>query len=129
MSRPSLPSESLRTFVTAILRSSPRLQAGLHCWRLRVDRRELRSGELRETATQPMQLFECPHFDDTAMVEHEDTRRIADRCEPVGDNERGAVLHDLVKCLQHAGFGRGVQRACRFIENQYRWIFKQGACN
>jgi hypothetical protein len=38
------------------------------------------------------------------VVEYEDTRRVADRGEPVGDNECGAVPHDLVKRRQHAGF-------------------------
>ena len=91
--------------------------AELHCWLLCLDRRELRLGELRETATLPLQLFECTQFDNAAMVEHEDACCVADRGKPVGDNEGGAISHDLIKRHQYARFGSGVERARCFIEN------------
>src|SRR4029450_9872645 len=111
-----------------ILQFSPHLRAGLLCWLLCLDQRELRLGELRETATKPFQLFECTHFDDAAVVEYEDTRRVADRGEPVGDHEGGAVLHYFVERRQNVGFGRSIERAACFIENQDRWILKQRPC-
>src|SRR5262245_24995088 len=87
MLQPSLPWGSRRTFATAISRCSRQLPAPRPCWRLCLDRRELRLGELTETATAPLQLFECTHFDDTTMVEHEDACRVADGGEPVGDRK------------------------------------------
>src|SRR5262245_66500910 len=109
MWRPSLLLVSPRTFVTGILRYLPLSQAALQRYRLRLNRHELRLGELCKAATQPLQFFERAHFDDTAAVEHQDTRRIPDSGEPVGDYEGGAVLHHFVECRLQLGFGRSVE--------------------
>src|SRR5262245_11612895 len=129
MLQPSLPWESRRTFATAISRCSRQLPALRPCWRLCLDRRELRLGELTETATAPLQLFECTHFDDTTVVEHEDACRVADGGEPVGDDECGAVLHHFVKRRQDARFGGGIKRAGRFVENEDGWVLEQRPCD
>src|SRR5262249_14269553 len=105
------------------------LPAEPSCWRLCLDRRELRLGELAETATASLQLLECTRFDDATMIEHEDACRVPDRGESVGDDECGAVLHDFVKRRQDARFGGGIKRAGRFIENQDGWVLEQRSCD
>ena len=81
--------------------------------------------ELRENVRPPLQFLERTHFHNAAVVEHQDTRCVTDRGKPMGNNERRAVLHDLVKRGQHVGFGSSIERARRFIENQDRWILEQ----
>jgi hypothetical protein len=76
-----------------------------------------------------LQFLECTHFDNAAVVEHEDTRSVTDRGKPMGNNERRSVPHYLVKRGQHVAFGSSIERARRFIENQDWWIFEQRACD
>ena len=101
MSQPSLPSGSRWTFATGTWRCSPQLRAELPCWLLCLGRCELGFGKLCKTATESSQFVERTHFDNATMVEHEDTRRVADRGEPVGDDERDAVPHSQQSFLEH----------------------------
>jgi len=73
--------------------------------------------------------LECTHFDYAAVVEHEDTRGITDRSKPMSNNERGAVLHNLVKRRQHVAFGCSIEGARCFVENQDWWILEQPSCD
>src|ERR1700735_2726156 len=47
-------------------------------------------------------------FDDPAVIEHQNTRRIADGCKPVRDDERSAAFHHLVECRGDARLGHRV---------------------
>ena len=76
-----------------------------------------------------IELVERTDLHDPPGLEHQDARRLADGGEPMGDDEGGAVLHDFVERHQHFGFGRGIERAGRLVENQDRRVLQQRARN
>ena len=53
-------------------------------------------------------------------LEHDDPRGVADRAEPVGDDERRATLEQRADAVLDRPFGLVVQRRGRLIEDQYR---------
>ena len=48
-------------------------------------------------------------FDDSAVVDRKDHIRRANRGQPVGNGDRGAVLHQGLQRRLHETFVRGVQ--------------------
>ena len=59
-------------------------------------------------------------FNDTALVEDNDPVAVADRAEPVRDDETGTAAS--AKTVVHLQFGHRVQGAGGFIENQHRGV-------
>src|ERR1700738_1241540 len=88
---------------------------------------ELSPCQFRETAALRHQFIERSAFDHMSVVEHQDARGIANGREPVRDHEGGASLHHLVERGVNLGFGDGVERAGRLVEDQDRRILQQRA--
>ena len=86
---------------------------------------ELGPREFRKTLAFRHQFIESSAFDHMSAVEHKDARGIANGREPVGDHESRASLHHFVESGVNLGFGDGIQRAGRLIEDQDRRIFQQ----
>ncbi len=57
-------------------------------------------------------------LDNVAFVHHQDQISVADGGQTVGDNERGATLHQVVHGLLNQHFGAGIDRAGCFIKDQ-----------
>ncbi len=64
---------------------------------------------------------------DLAVVEHQDFIGVHHRGQPVGDDQRRAVLGYLLQGALDFAFGVGVERRGRFVEQQNRWILENGA--
>src|SRR3954465_12492452 len=86
---------------------------------------ELRLRQLGEAAALGDELVEGAGLDDPALVEDEDAVGVADRREPVRDDEGGAPLHDLLERELELALGRGVERARRLVEDQHRRVLEQ----
>ena len=52
---------------------------------------------------------------DFAFVQNNDAIAILDRGEPVGDDQTGSVLHELIQSILDEEFGFGVDRRSGFI--------------
>ena len=61
---------------------------------------------------------------DFAAIQHEDGIRIHNGGEPVGNDQRGAALHQLGEGFLHCPLGGGIQRAGGFIQQQDRRVFE-----
>ena len=92
-----------------------------------VDRRKLRVHQLGKVAAALHEFVVSPGLDDASVVEHQNAGRIAHGGEPVGDDEGGAALHDLIERLRNARLGHRVERAGGFVENEDRRVFQQCA--
>ena len=68
-------------------------------------------------------------FDHTAVFQHDDLIRMANRGQPVGDNERRPARHQSFQRRQQQGLRFRIQRRGRFVENQDRRILQQCARN
>src|SRR4051795_11870860 len=79
---------------------------------------ELSSRQFRKTASFRYQFVERSGFDHAPAVKQQNARGVANRRQPMGDDERGSPLHDLVESGIDFRFGNGVERAGRLIENQ-----------
>jgi hypothetical protein len=66
---------------------------------------------------------------DAAMLEHQDSVGVTQGRKPARDDEGRALPHHFVERRMNFHFGRGVERAGRFVENQDRRIFEQRACD
>ena len=66
-------------------------------------------------------------FDDVSAVDHEDAIGLLDRRQSMCDDERRAVVHQLIERPLDDALGFGVQRRRRFVENQDRRILEQRA--
>ena len=62
-----------------------------------------------------------------ALVHHHNPIGVADRAQPVGDHQGGAVLGDLRQRALDGGFGVVVDGSGGFVEHQHRGIFEDGA--
>src|ERR1700687_5659201 len=107
------------------------LDSGASCF-LRMNARprillnhELGPCEFRKTPAFRHQFIESSAFDHMSTVEHKDARGIANGREPVGDHESRASLHHFIESGVNLGFGDGIQRAGRLIEDQDRRILQQ----
>ena len=61
-------------------------------------------------------------LDDAAVLEHQDHVGIADRRQPVGDDERRAAAHQLAHGVLDQHFRARVDAARGFVQNQNRRI-------
>ena len=66
-------------------------------------------------------------LDDHAVIEHENLVGADDGRKPVRDDERGAVARHAVELILDVPFGMAVERRGRFIEQQDRRRFEDGA--
>src|SRR6185437_7252539 len=78
---------------------------------------ELGAREFRKPAAFCHQFIEGSAFDHPACVEQQDPRGVADGRKPVGDHESGAPLHHFIESGVDAGFGHGVERGGRLVED------------
>src|ERR1700737_716634 len=83
---------------------------------------ELGPCEFRKTAAFRHQFIESSAFDHAPVVENQDARGVADGGKPVRDHECGAALHHFIESRVELGFGDGVERAGRLVEDQDRRI-------
>src|ERR1700687_1571130 len=109
------------------------LDSGASCF-LRMNARprillnhELGPCEFRKTAAFRHQFIESSAFDHMSAVEHKDARGVANGREPVSDHESRASLHHFIESGVNLGFGDGVERTGRLIEDQDWWIFQERA--
>lgn len=68
-------------------------------------------------------------FDQTPTIQNHNIIHLGDRREPVGDRDHGARPAQPLQRGIDRGFGTGVQRGCRLIENQNRWVANNRARN
>ena len=70
------------------------------------------------------QLVEAAAFHDATLLEDEDAAGIAYGGQPMRDDEGGTPLHHLVERRVHLHLGHGIERACGFVKNEDRRIFR-----
>ena len=66
------------------------------------------------------QLLMRAALDDHALIEHQDLVGADDGREPMGDDERGAVLRHAVERILDVPLGVAVERGGRLVEQQDR---------
>ena len=59
-------------------------------------------------------------LDDVAVADDQDQIGVANSAQPVGDDEAGLALHQLVHGFLDEHFSAGVDRASGFVQNQHR---------
>ena len=64
-------------------------------------------------------------FGQTSIVEDEDAVRVDDAGEPVGNDQRGAALHQAVHCLSDDGLVAGVNARERLVEDEDGSVLEQ----
>src|SRR3954466_720400 len=77
-------------------------------------------------ALPPEQLVVGALLDDPAVLEHDDQVGVADRREPVGDDEGGSVGEEDAERVLDLAFGADVDRGRRLVEDQDSWVCEQG---
>ena len=73
------------------------------------------------------QLLVRALLDEFAVVEHEDFFRVADRGKAVRDDEGRAANHEAIERIEDHGFGFGINRGCRLVEDEDRRILEKRA--
>src|SRR5262249_24738876 len=68
-----------------------------------------------------------PQLTDFAFVQHDDLVDVLNRREPVRDHERRASGHQALHRIVNQTLSLGIDRARRFVENQYPWIERERA--
>src|SRR5580658_4267110 len=91
---------------------------------VRGDGRELGVHQFGECAAALHEFVVSPRLDDAAVVEQQNTGRIAHRGEPVSDDEGGAAFHDLIERLRNPRLGHRIERAGGFVENEDRRVLQ-----
>ena len=66
-------------------------------------------------------------FEDAAMVEDDDVIGLADGGEAVGNDEDGALAHEVVERLLDLAFGDGVHAGGGLVEDDKRRVFQEDA--
>jgi hypothetical protein len=64
----------------------------------------------------PEELFVRAFLHDLALMKNEDPVSINDRRHSMGNDDRGALLHQSLKGFMDEPFGRGIQIRCGFVE-------------
>ena len=82
--------------------------------------------ELRIEAALVEQLVMRALLDDATVLKHVDAVGIADGAETVGDDEAGAVRHEVLQRLLNLAFGFGVHAGGGFIKEEDWRIAQQG---
>ena len=60
------------------------------------------------------------HFGDAAFIQHDDAIGILDGGQPMGNDQRGASLHQCGQLMLHTALRLIVERGRGLIEHQYR---------
>ncbi len=68
-------------------------------------------------------------FRNDAVLQNNDDVGVSDGCEPMADDERRATTHEPAQRVHQQHFGLGVERACRFVQNQDRRVLQERACD
>src|ERR1700704_3623250 len=71
----------------------------------------------------------CAFFYNSAPLHHDNPVCKADRGQTMGDDQRGPLGGRALQGFDHQPFGRSVQSAGWFVENQYGCITQDGPCN
>ncbi len=79
-------------------------------------RGELQFGEARVQAAASDQALMRALLGEPAAVEHQDAVGVDHGRQPMGDDERGAALHDFVERALHQSLAFGIERAGRLVE-------------
>src|SRR5262249_40639160 len=86
---------------------------------------ELGARQHGEVAALAHQFVEAPALYDATGFEHQNAGRVADGGAAMRDHERGAALHDLVKCGLHLGLSESIERTRRLVENENRRVLEE----
>ena len=78
---------------------------------------ELGAREFRKAAALGHEFIESSVFDHAAVVKYQNAGRVADGGETMGDHEGGASAHHFVERRIDLGFGDGIERAGRLVED------------
>src|SRR3712207_1638893 len=81
--------------------------------------------ELVVEAARGEELAVCAAFNDASSVEHQDLVHVLHTHEPVGDDEGGAAMHQLVCGVQQPALRYGVEVGGRLVEHEQRRILQQ----
>ncbi len=73
------------------------------------------------------EVFVGAGFDDAAAFEDDDFVGFADGGEAVGDDEDGAVLHEVFEGGLDLALGDGVDGGGGFVEDDHGWVFEEDA--
>ena len=65
--------------------------------------------------------------DDAAAVHDHDAVGLQYRRQPVGDDQRGAALHQSFQCVLHRAFALRIEGTGRFVQQQDRRVLQQRA--
>src|SRR5882724_7691846 len=68
-----------------------------------------------------------PALDEFSVFHLEDEVAMLQRAEPVGDDERGAALHEPFHRFHDRGFGLDIHRTGRLIQDQDRCILQESS--
>ena len=68
-------------------------------------------------------------FHELALADDQDAVGPPDGGQPMGDHERGAVLHQAVQGQLHEAFALGIERTGGFIQNENGRVFQDGPGN
>ena len=68
-----------------------------------------------------------PLLDDPAMIHHQNTIAGQHRRKPMGDHQRGALLHQIFQRGLHKRFAFGIERGSRLVQQQQRRIAQDRA--
>src|SRR5438105_15890849 len=75
------------------------------------------------------QLGMASLFDDAPGIERDDAVGALDGRQPVRDDEAGAPAHQRLERLLHEALAFGVERGRRLVEDQYRRVLVDRACD
>ena len=66
-------------------------------------------------------------FDDAAPIEENDLIGLADGRKAVGDDERGAIFHEIGKTFLNLLLGNDIHAGGSLVEDDYRRVLKKDA--
>ena len=90
-------------------------------------RRELALDQLGVEAAAREQAFMGPGLDQAPGIEHRDQLGVAHRRQPMGDDDGGALAHQLGERVPHLRLADRVEMRGRFVEDQHRRVLEEGA--
>ena len=85
--------------------------------------------QCRIEAAARQQVLVASHLHDPPLIEHDDSIRVFNRRQPVGNHQGRAAFHQQRQFLLNAPLRFVVERRGRLIEDQDGRILEQRACN
>lgn len=61
-------------------------------------------------------------LNDSSLLQYHDTIGIANRRQTMSDYKGCSACHQLIHTILHNALGSRINRTCRLIQNQYRWV-------